>query len=108
MDFTISEDTRNLTATVRRFVDEEVIPVERRVLEGGFGAAGPEIARLREQVREMGLLALHMPKEWGGGGLALRDFALIGEVLGRSVIGHYVFNVQAPDAGNMELLLHHG
>jgi acyl-CoA dehydrogenase len=29
-------------------------------------------------------------------------------VLGRSVIGHYVFNLQAPDAGNMELLLHHG
>ena len=108
MDFTIPEATHNLVATVRRFVDEEVIPVERRVLEGGFGAAGPEVARLRERVREMDLLAPHMPRDWGGGGLALRDFALIGEVLGRSVIGHYVFNVQAPDAGNMELLLHHG
>ena len=53
MDFTVSEDIRNLAATVRRFVDAEVIPVERRVLEGGFGAAGPEIARLRERVREM-------------------------------------------------------
>lgn len=108
MDFSISETVRDLVATVRRFVDEEVIPVERRVLEGGFGAAGPEIARLRERVREMGLLAPHMPRDWGGGGLALRDFALVSEVLGRSVIGHYVFNVQAPDAGNMELLLHHG
>ncbi len=108
MDFSISETVRDLVATVRRFVDEEVIPVERRVLEGGFGAAGPEISRLRGRVREMGLLAPHMPRDWGGGGLALRDFALLGEVLGRSVIGHYVFNVQAPDAGNMELLLHHG
>src|SRR3954447_12099216 len=108
MDFATPEPIRDLVATVRRFVDEEVIPVERRVLERGFGAAGPEIARLRERVREMGLLAPHMPREWGGGGLALRDFALIGEVLGRSVIGHYAFNVQAPDAGNMELLLHHG
>jgi acyl-CoA dehydrogenase len=108
MDFAISEESRDLATAVRRFVDEEVIPVERRVLEGGFGAAGPEIARLRERVREMGLLAPHMPREHGGGGLALRDFALIGETLGRSVIGHYVFNVQAPDAGNMELLLHHG
>jgi acyl-CoA dehydrogenase len=108
VDFSISETVRDLVATVRRFVDEEVIPVERRVLEGGFGAAGPEIARLRERVREMGLLAPHMPRDWGGGGLALRDFALVSEVLGRSVIGHYVFNVQAPDAGNMELLLHHG
>ena len=108
MDFAVSENIRDLVAAVRRFVDEEVIPVERLVLERGFGAAGPEIARLRERVREMGLLAPHMPREWGGGGLALRDFALIGEVLGRSVLGHYVFNVQAPDAGNMELLLHHG
>ena len=108
MDFAISEPVRDLAATVRRFVDAEVVPVERLVLERGFGAAGPEIARLRERVREMGLLAPHMPREWGGGGLALSGFALIGEVLGRSVIGHYVFNVQAPDAGNMELLLHHG
>ncbi|MFL6237506.1 MAG: acyl-CoA dehydrogenase family protein [Thermoanaerobaculia bacterium] len=108
MDFTVTEKIRDLVATVRRFVDEEVIPVERRVLERGFGAAGPEIARLRERVREMSLLAPHMPREHGGGGLTLRDFALIGETLGRSVIGHYVFNVQAPDAGNMELLLHHG
>jgi acyl-CoA dehydrogenase len=108
MDYAVSEEIRDLAATVRRFVDEEVIPVERRVLEGGFGAAGLEIARLRERVREMGLLAPHMPPEWGGSGLALRDFAWIGETLGRSVIGHYVFNVQAPDAGNMELLLHHG
>jgi acyl-CoA dehydrogenase len=108
VDFAVSENIRDLVAAVRRFVDEEVIPVERLVLERGFGAAGPEIARLRERVLEMGLLAPHMPREWGGGGLTLRDFALIGEVLGRSVIGHYVFNVQAPDAGNMELLLHHG
>ncbi len=108
MDFTIPEQIRDLVATVRRFVDEEVLPVERLVLENRFGAAGPEIARLRETVRGMGLLAPHMPREWGGGGLSLRDFAPLGEALGRSVIGHYVFNAQAPDAGNMELLLHHG
>jgi acyl-CoA dehydrogenase len=108
MDFTIPDRIRDLTAAVRRFVDEEVLPVERRVLEGGFGAAGAEIERLRGRVREMGLLAPHMPREWGGGGLSLVDFAPLSEVLGRSVIGHFVFNVQAPDAGNMELLLHHG
>ncbi len=36
------------------------------------------------------------------------EFAHVGEALGRSPLGHYVFNCQAPDAGNMELLLHHG
>ncbi|MBW8876342.1 MAG: acyl-CoA dehydrogenase family protein [Acidobacteria bacterium] len=108
MDFTVSTAVRDLTATVRRFVDEEVLPVERLVLDKGFGAAGVEIERLRGRVREMGLFTPHMPKEWGGGGLPFLDLAPLSEVLGRSLIGHYVFNVQAPDAGNMELLLHHG
>lgn len=108
MDFAVSEPIRDLTAAIRRFVDEEILPVERTVLERGFGAAGPEIERLRDRLRGERFLALHMPKEWGGGGLSLLEFAPIGEALGRSVIGHYVFNVQAPDAGNMELLLHHG
>ena len=108
MDFTLPDRIRDLAATVRRFLDEEVLPVERLVLERGFGAAGVEIERLRGKVREMGLLSPHVPKEWGGGGLSLVEFAPLSEVLGRSVIGHFVFNCQAPDAGNMELLLHHG
>jgi acyl-CoA dehydrogenase len=108
VDFTVSAEIRELTAAVRRFLDEEILPVERSVLERGFGAAGPEIERLRARVREMGLLAPHMPREWGGGGLSLLELAPLSEVLGRSIIGHFVFNVQAPDAGNMELLLHHG
>jgi alkylation response protein AidB-like acyl-CoA dehydrogenase len=108
MDFTVSAAVQELTAAVRQFLDEEVLPVERLVLERGFGAAGVEIEGLRGRVREMALLAPHMPKEWGGGGLHFLDLAPLSEVLGRSVIGHYVFNVQAPDAGNMELLLHHG
>ncbi len=108
MDFTLSPRIRDLTAAVRAFLDSDVLPVERTVLEKGFGAAGVAIEKLRGKVREMGLLAPHMPKEWGGGGLSLLEFAPLSEVLGRSVIGHVVFNVQAPDAGNMELLHHHG
>lgn len=108
MDFATPEKVRDLAAAVRRFVDDEVLPVERIVLEKGFAAASGEIGRLRARVREMGLLAPHMPEAWGGGGMAFVDFAHVSEGLGRSVIGHYVFNCQAPDAGNMELLLHHG
>ena len=108
MDFSVSEAVREMSATVRRFLDEEVLPVERLVLERGFGAGGLEIERLRGRVREMGMLAPHMPREWGGGGFHFLNLAPLSEILGRSVIGHYVFNVQAPDAGNMELLLHHG
>jgi acyl-CoA dehydrogenase len=108
MDFAVSPPIQDLARAARRVVDEQILPVERVVLERGFAAAEAEIAALRDRLRREGLLALPLPAEWGGGGLSLLDFATIGEVLGRSVIGHYVFNVQAPDAGNMELLLHHG
>jgi alkylation response protein AidB-like acyl-CoA dehydrogenase len=108
MDFAVSPPIQDLARAARRVVDEQILPIERIVLEQGFHAAQGEIAALRARLRREGLLALPLPAEWGGGGLSLLDFATIGEVLGRSVIGHYVFNVQAPDAGNMELLLHHG
>ncbi|HXO20765.1 MAG TPA: acyl-CoA dehydrogenase family protein [Thermoanaerobaculia bacterium] len=108
MDFSVPAPIQELAATVRAFLDAEVFPVERLVLDQGFAAAQPQLDRLRIQVREMGLNAPHMPREWGGAGLSLLEFAHVGEVLGKSLLGHYVFNCQAPDAGNMELLLHHG
>ena len=109
MDFAVSPPIHDLAPAARRVVDEQILPLERTVLEQGFGAAesgdrgAPRAAAARGPARPP-----HMPREWGGAGLSLLDFATVGEVLGRSVIGHYVFNVQAPDAGNMELLLHHG
>jgi acyl-CoA dehydrogenase len=108
VDFQVPDHIRRLAADLRRFLDGEVLPVERLVLERGFGACEADLGRLRSAVREMGLLAPHVPREWGGGGLPFLDFAQLAEVFGRSLIGHYVFNCQAPDAGNMELLLHHG
>src|SRR5437763_4752647 len=73
MDFSVAEAVREMTAIVRRFLDAEVMPVERLVLERGFGAGGLEIERLRGQVREMGMLAPHMPRDWGGGGFHFLD-----------------------------------
>jgi alkylation response protein AidB-like acyl-CoA dehydrogenase len=41
-------------------------------------------------------------------GLSLEEHGLVSEVLGRSFLGHYAFNCQAPDAGNMEILMRYG
>jgi acyl-CoA dehydrogenase len=41
-------------------------------------------------------------------GLSLFDYAFISEELGRTPLGHYCLGCQAPDVGNMELLLAHG
>jgi alkylation response protein AidB-like acyl-CoA dehydrogenase len=56
----------------------------------------------------LGLWTPHLPRELGGLGLGLSAFARVSEELGRSPLGHYVFNCAAPDIGNMELLLAHG
>jgi acyl-CoA dehydrogenase len=108
MDFSLSARAREAAAAARAVLDHEVLPLEPAFLLGGFAAVEAELDRLRRRVRELGLAAPHLPAAWGGAGLPLADFAHVGEVLGRSPLGHYVFNCQAPDAGNMELLLHHG
>jgi acyl-CoA dehydrogenase len=66
------------------------------------------LAEKRRKVKDAGLWAPWLPKEWGGMGLRLTEYAYISEELGRTPIGHYVFNCQAPDVGNMEVLLMFG
>jgi acyl-CoA dehydrogenase len=108
MDFTFPETLSDLAPKLRRFVDEEIVPLEPVLFARGFGAVRPELARLRDKAREMGVFAPHMPKEWGGSGFSLLELAFLGEILGRTPLGHFVCNCQAPDSGNMELLLQHG
>jgi len=93
---------------VRAIVRESVVRLEPDFLAGGIDAIAPRLGALRERVREEGLLAPHLPAEYGGAGLPLAAFGRLSEELGWSPLGHYVFNCQAPDVGNMELLLHHG
>ncbi len=97
-----------LLAQVRRFVQEELIPLEHAFLNRPFRELLPTLQAKRQQVKEMGLWAPHLPQEYGGLGLSLTQFARVSEELGRTPLGHYVFNCQAPDIGNMELLLEHG
>src|SRR6266545_6982145 len=105
MDFTIPEKIRRIIETLRPFVDEEIVPLERKLFAEGFDALDDDLAVLRDRARSLGLFAPHLPADWGGAGLPLLEFAHVSEILGRSPLGHFVFNCQAPDAGNMELLL---
>jgi len=61
-----------------------------------------------DRVRAANMWAPFLPTEHGGLGLSLSDYAHVSEELGRTPIGHFLFNCQAPDVGNMELLLAHG
>ena len=108
MDFEPSPRTRALARAARDFVAADVLPVERAFLAAGWPAVEPALPHLRERAAAAGLLVPHLPAEYGGGGLSLVEFAAVGEELGRSILGHLAANCQAPDAGNMEVLLRHG
>jgi alkylation response protein AidB-like acyl-CoA dehydrogenase len=97
-----------LLKQIRAFMQEEVYPLEPALLRNGFRALLPVLAEKRQKVKEMGLWTPHLPTDLNGLGLSLCDFAQVSEVLGHSPLGHYLFNCQAPDIGNMELLMEHG
>ena len=107
MDFSIPDKVQKIMATIRDFMEREVYPLEAA---GGdsFRALLPELRQRRARVKELGLWAPQIPREHGGMGLSFMEHALVSEELGRSPFGHYVFNCQAPDAGNMEILMEFG
>jgi acyl-CoA dehydrogenase len=108
MDFSESPKVKAVRNIVRGFMEKEVYPLEQALRQQGFEALLPILTEKRERARETGLWAAHLPEELGGAGLSLTEFAHMSEELGKSPLGHYIFNVQAPDVGNMELLMTHG
>jgi len=94
---------------IRAVIDEVAMPLEAELLSGaGFRGLLPKLAEGRVRIREAGLWAPQLGKEWGGLGLTLTEHAQVSEALGRTPVGHYLFNAQAPDAGNMEILVQWG
>lgn len=108
MNFSVPEETQRMVQVVRDFMRNEVYPLEQDFLNSSFRDMLPILAEKRAKVKAMGLMCPQIPEEYGGQGLSLLEFASIGEELGRSPLGHYVFNCQAPDAGNMEILIQYG
>jgi acyl-CoA dehydrogenase len=101
-------DLNLLLSRFREFLRAEVYPLESDFLRVPFQDLVPSLDEKRKRARSEGLWAPHLPEEYGGLGLTLSQFAQVSEELGRTPIGHYVFNCQAPDIGNMEILIDHG
>jgi len=98
----------DLLARYAAFVDDILLPIEPLALSQPWPAIAVHLDAARQAARDRGLWAAHLPPEWGGLGVPLAEFAEISAILGRTLTGHYACNVQAPDVGNMELLLAHG
>ena len=107
MDFDVSEEMQTLLQMVRSFMDAEVIPLEGEMLHGDQATLDTAVAAAQDKVRQMGVWAANHPVELGGLGLSMVEHGLLSEALGRSPLGHLIFGVQAPDAGNVEILHRH-
>ena len=104
MDFAVSERLQTILDMIQEFIEKELIPREAEFAAKEFSEIEPEIEELRKMVRQMELWAPLHPKEYGGMGLSLMEYAVVAEALGYTPLGLYVFGAQAPDAGNIEIL----
>ncbi|MER5172393.1 acyl-CoA dehydrogenase family protein [Thioclava kandeliae] len=83
IDFSIPEETRMLVDTVRRFVETEVQPLEAEVEETARVPAD-KLAVIKAKAQELGLYAMNMPEDVGGGGLSCVDHCFVEEELGKT------------------------
>jgi alkylation response protein AidB-like acyl-CoA dehydrogenase len=87
----------------REFMERHVYPSEPALAREDDDSQRL-IDELRARARGEGLWAPHLPPEAGGTGGGFLAYAFLNEVIGRSIWAQLVFNCQAPDAGNGEIL----
>ncbi|HEY4144498.1 acyl-CoA dehydrogenase family protein [Pinirhizobacter sp.] len=113
MDFAPSARSRELGEKLTRFMAEQILPAEKTWHESLNGSSDwrswrqPAVMEeLKERAHAAGLWNLFLPDDEGG--LSNQDYAPLAEIMGHSFIAPEVFNCNAPDTGNMEVLLRYG
>jgi acyl-CoA dehydrogenase len=86
----LPEELRMLRDTARRFMREEVKPVEDRLPHDAYELPEALLAPLQRKAREIGLWAVRSPVEFGGAGLSLLGASIVAEETARCRMGAYV------------------
>ncbi len=116
MDFAYSARTKELQQKLTAFMDQHVYPAEKPFHDevaanragGNPWQATKVVEDLKKKARAAGLWNLFLPKSELGAGLTNLEYAPLCEIMGRSPIGPESFNCNAPDTGNMEVLVRYG
>jgi acyl-CoA dehydrogenase len=112
MEFGISEEGKIIEDQVVRFINEKIIPAEGVIIEEARttenGQDTPTMKALRSEAKSLGLWNLYLPDEEWGAGVSNHDYSQLCEHMGRSQIASRVFNCNAPDTGNAEILAQFG
>ncbi len=116
--FSATEHGQNMHNKVKDFIATHIEPIEDEFWhechklnpDGNWqNWQWPEAYEtLRQKARDVGLWNLFLPDDELGAGLSVTDYAPIAELTGRSILAPHIFNCNAPDSGNMELLWRYG
>jgi acyl-CoA dehydrogenase len=115
MNFDYTDKNKALIQRVKGFMDKHLYPVEAEINHfyndaATFWQVHPKIADLKTLAKAEGLWNLFLPKSFGefSGGLTNLEYAMLAEEMGKIKFASEVFNCNAPDTGNMEVLGKYG
>ncbi|MCS0653032.1 acyl-CoA dehydrogenase [Cytobacillus firmus] len=114
MDFSYSPKVQELIGKLNVFMEENVYPNEAlyeqqlNEQENRWSAIPPIMEKLKLKAKAAGLWNLFLPESEYGAGLTNVEYAPLCEIMGRSMIAPEIFNCNAPDTGNMEVLARYG
>lgn len=104
MNFTLAPDICELQDRTRRFIAEQVIPLETDERQSSHGPSEALRIELVSRARAAGLLTPHASREMGGLSLSHVAKTAVFEEAGYSRLGPTALNIHAPDEGNIHLM----
>ncbi|MRI00225.1 acyl-CoA dehydrogenase [Kriegella sp. EG-1] len=115
MNFEHSEKGISLQLKLQEFIKENIDPVEADVdafYQNPENAwkKWPGLEDLKQKAKDARLWNLFLPKSYGhlSPGLSNLEYAPLAEIMGRTIWASEIFNCNAPDTGNMEVLAKYG
>ena len=113
MDFNHTQKVVDLMDRLNAFMDEHIYPNEEAYREhfkttDNLWKSPPLMDELKEKAKNAGLWNLFLPESAHGAGLTNLEYAPLAEIMGRVFFASEVFNCNAPDTGNMEVIDRYG
>lgn len=115
MDFDQTEKVSNLVKKLEAFMDEHIYPIEHEYEAfvrnpENLWVVPPIVEELKLKAKAAGLWNLFLPPEYEdhSAGLSNLEYAALAEIMGRVEFSSEIFNCNAPDTGNMEVLARYG